>query len=354
MKFVELLEVPEGTTTADGPVRRYARFPLDPPFTLSPTGTVRVPGIPDAAGWQLVLERETPRFINAGQARLQSLGPSVFRVEMGAAVMWFRVVGAETPPLAWPVSLSDAIAAVAPGVAGLDVLADLLLERSHPLGTRLRGLPEQAVTNDDWTGELLLVEQEARLDLTWARGVVTSAVLRGLRGLDRPGGHALTHLVQGLELLAWSDEAPTVATLSTALDVLLANRLPWLATLRVHGLKPAVGDGLQRAWRQGRWRERVSTGCVLETPQPGPLVVKTPTRSDPVPERGFMQVGDGSPLCFVRLRHGVPELTVTRPSFTLGRTTRTRLTGSQSPWVVALKPGDTFVIDARSYTIDLA
>ncbi|MBL8921958.1 MAG: hypothetical protein JNJ54_24120 [Myxococcaceae bacterium] len=350
---VELLDFPEGTRTARGALQRYARFPLDDGFELSPTGTVRVPGVPDGAGWQLVLERATPRFIGGQQARLESLSPTVFRVQMGPLFVLFRVVSAQTPSLAWPAALDGQLGEVAPGVTGLDVLGDALLERQHPLGARLRGLAGQW-TEDEWMGELPLLEQDARLDLTLARGVAVSAAVRSLRGLDRVSAHVVTHLVQQVDLLAWSDEAPTKDSITAALDVLLARRLPWLATLRVHGLKPAVGDALERTWRQGRWSALVSRGCVLETPRPAPLVLKTSSRVDPVPDRGFMQVGEGSPLCFVRLRHATPELTIARPSFTLGTRTRSRSAALQSPWVVPLKPGDAFVIDERAYTIDLA
>lgn len=350
---VEWLDFPEGTSTAAGPLRRYARFPLEPAFVVSPTGTVRVPGVPEAAGWQLVLQRTTPRFINGGQARLESLSPTIFRVSMGAVSALFRVVPEQTPALTWPEALDAHLGSAAPGVSGLDVLADALLERQHPLGARLRSLPGEA-SDDEWMGELPLLVQDARLDFTLARGLAVAAVVRGLRGLDRLSAHVLTHLVQQVDLLAWSDEAPTKESITGALDALLTHRLPWLATLRVHGLKASVGEALERAWNRGRWSGKVALGCVLEAPRPGPLVLKTSTRTDPVPDRGFMQVGEGTPLCFVRLRHATPELTVARPAFTLGKTPRARSPAQQSPWVVPLKRGDTFVVDERTYTIDLA
>lgn len=356
MRVVELIDFPDGTLTGSGPARRYQRFPIGP-FVASPTGTLRIPAQAPNSGWQLVLENETPRFIGEMAARLRSLDDTgdstLFRVEMGEAVVLFRVVPEELPALAWPAELDDVITGVAPGVAGLDVLADALLERSHPLGERLRGLNHRW-TDADWSGELPLLEREARFDFGWSRGVATSAVLRTLRGLDRLGAHVSTHLVQTVELLTWSDEAPSLESLSSSLEALLRHRLPWLGVLRVHGLKPAVGDALQRAWRAGRWSARVSRDCHLETPRPAQLRLVTSARSDDVPERGFMQVGTGSPMSFVRLRHATPELTVARQTFTLNGSTRTRLAQAQGPWVIPLKPKDHFTIDERSYTIELA
>lgn len=351
---VDLLEVPEGATLANGVPTRFQRFPLDPPFIVSPTGVLRLPSMQEAQTWQMTLERETPRFIGGPGARLRSVEGNVFRVETGPAVTTFRVVTEETPRLDWPKALDEAIAAIAPGVAGLDVLADLLMERQHPLGERLRSLPDQRWSDEAWLGDLRHVEWEGRLDLSWARGVVTSAVVRTVRGIDLLSAHVLSHLLQRVDVIAWSDEVPTSEAMTTLLDGLLVHRLPWLATLTLHGLKPNVGDALVRLWRQGRWAALVTKGCTLETPRPAPLTLRTTTRSDAVPERGYMQVGEGTPLCFVRLRHAIPELTVTRPSFTLNGVARTRREGASGPWVVALKPGDTFTIDERTYTLDAA
>lgn len=349
-----MIDFPDGTLTDQGPARRYQRFPLGA-FVASPTGMLRIPAQVANSAWQLVLEHDTPRFIGELAARLRSLDDTndstLFRVEMGEAVVLFRVVPEELPALAWPTDLDDVITAVAPGVAGLDVLADALLERSHPLGERLRGL-EQRWTDADWSGELSMLEREGRFDFGWSRGVATSVVVRGLRGVDRIGAHVCTHLVQALDLLAWSDDAPGLELISSTLDVLLRHRLPWLGSLRVHGLKPSVGDSLQRAWRAGRWRARVNRDCQLETPKPTTLRLVTSTRSDDLPERGFMQVGDGSPMSFVRLRHATPELTVARQTFTLNGASRSRLAGTQGPWVVPLKAKDHFRIDDRSYTIE--
>ncbi|MER2562537.1 MAG: hypothetical protein ABTQ32_17565 [Myxococcaceae bacterium] len=354
MRVVELIDFPEGTLTEHGPARRYQRFPLGA-FVASPTGTLRIPAQTPNSGWQLVLEHDTPRFIGEFGARLRSLDDTndstLFRVEMGEAAVLFRVVPEALPALAWPSELDDVITAVAPGIAGLDVLADALLERSHPLGERLRGLGS-AWSDADWVGELPLLEREGRFDFGWSRGVATSIVVRGLRGLDRIGAHVCTHLVQTLELLAWNDEAPGLEFVSASLDQLLRHRLPWLGALKVHGLKPAVGDSLQRVWRAGRWSARVNRECQLETPKPTHLRLVTASRADDVPERGFMQVGEGSPMSFIRLRHATPELTVARQTFTLNGTARSRLAGAQGPWLVPLKPKDHFRIDDRSYTIE--
>ncbi|MBL8941192.1 MAG: hypothetical protein JNM69_41995 [Archangium sp.] len=354
MRVVELIDFPEGTLTAHGPARRYQRFPIGA-FVASPTGTLRVPGQVANSDWQLVLENETPRFIGELAARLRSLDDTgdstLFRVEMGEAIVLFRVVPEELPSLAWPAELDEVITAVAPGVAGLDVLADALLERSHPLGERLRGLKHRW-SDADWSGELPLFEREARFDFGWSRGVATSAVVRSQRGLDRLSAHVATHLVQTVDLLAWSDEAPGLELVSAMLESLLRHHLPWLATLRVHGLKPAVAAELQRVWRTGRWSALVNRDCRLETPKPTKLRLVTAARADDLPERGFMQVGDGSPMSFVRLRHTTPELTVARQTFTLNGSSRTRGAGAQGPWVVPLKAKDHFTIDDRSYTIE--
>ncbi len=132
MRVVELIDFPEGTLTENGPARRYQRFAVGA-FVASPTGTLRIPAQAPNSGWQLVLENDTPRFIGEMNARLRSLDEAgdstIFRVEMGEAVVLFRVVPDELPALAWPAELDDVITAVAPGVAGLDVLHD---SRLHP------------------------------------------------------------------------------------------------------------------------------------------------------------------------------------------------------------------------------
>ena len=351
---LDLLEIPDGATLASGGPTRLQRFPLDPPFIVSPTGVLRLPQMQEAQAWQMTLERETPRFIGGPGARLRSVEGDLFRVETGVDMTSFRVVTDETPRLDWPKALDEPIAAIAPGVAGLEVLADLLMERQHPLGERLRSLPDQRWSDAAWLGDLRHVEWEGRLDLSWTRGVVTGAVARTLRGLDLLSVHVLAHLLQRVDVIAWSDEVPTADAMAAVLDTLVVNRLPWLATLTVHGLKPSVGDVLQRLWRQGRWAASVTKGCSFETPRPVPLTLRTTTRTDAVPERGYMQVGDGSPLCFVRLRHATPELTVTRPTFTLNGVARTRRDGASGPWVVPLKRDDTFTVDERTYTLDAA
>lgn len=352
---LDLLDVPDGATLEGAKVPRYTRRPLAPPFTVSPTGALRLPQMTPAQGFQLGLEKDTPRFFPAPGVVLRALGERTFRAEVGPSAFTFRIVDDSVPPLRWPDALDAEVRALAPGTAGLEVLADALLERGHRLGERLRALPS-SLTNEDWEGDLRHLEAEGRADFTWSRGVVTHAVLRGLEGLDRLGAHVLTHLTQQLHLVAWRDEAPTVESMAAALDALFGPRLPWLGRLTVHGLKGPVGEGLQRLVRKGRWTDAVPDGCVVETPTTKALALRTASRVDAVPDKGFMQVGEGVPLCFVRRRHGVAELTVTRPSFELAGVVRARGggrgPGEGSPWVVALKPGDTFVVDGRTYTLD--
>ncbi len=350
---LDLLDVPDGARLSSGPPARFQRFPLDEPFSVGPMGLLRLASMEATQAWQLVLERETPRFIGSQGARLRSVEGSIFRVETGVDVTTFRVVTDETPRLAWPKTLDETISVVAPGVAGLDVLADLLMERAHPLGERLRGLPEPRWGDEAWLGDLRHLEWEGGFDFSWARGVVTSAVVRTLHGLDRLSAHVLSHLVQRVEVIDWTAKS-SLATASAILDGLLEHRLPWLGTLTVHGLKHPVGDELQRLWRKGRWAAQVTKGCVLETPRPVPLCLRTATRTDVVPERGYMQVGDGSPLCFVRYTQATVELSVPRATFTLNGVARTPRAGASGPWVVALRPKDTFTIDERTYTLDVA
>lgn len=350
---LDLLDFPDGARLSSGPPARFQRFPLDEPFSVGPTGRLRIATMEAAQAWQLVLERETPRFIGGQGARLRSVEGDIFRVETGLDVTTFRVVTDETPRLDWPKPLDEAISVVAPGVAGLDVLADLLMERAHPLGERLRDLPEPQWSDEAWLGDLRHLEWEGSYDLSWGRGVVTSAVVRTLQGLDRLSAHVLSHLVQRVEVIDWTSK-PSLATASAILDGLLEHRLPWLGTLTVHGLKHTVGDELQRLWRKGRWASQVTKGCVLETPRPVPLCLRTATRTDVVPERGYMQVGDGSPLCFVRYNDATVQLTVPRLNFTLNGVKRTPRVAATGPWVVVLKPKDTFTIDERTYTLDVA
>ncbi len=353
MMVLDLLDVPAGLRLASGRPARFQRFPLDEPFSVGPAGLLRMASLEPAQAWQVVLERETPRFIGGAGARLRSVEGSIFRVETGPDVTSFRVVSDDTPRLDWPKPLDGAISVVAPGVAGLDVLADLLMERAHPLGERMRDLPEPQWSDEAWMGDLRHLEWEGSYDLSWARGVVTSAVVRTLQGLDRLSAHVLSHLVQRVEVIDWTSK-PSLATASAILDGLLEHRLPWLGTLTVHGLKHTVGDELHRLWRKGRWASQVTKGCVLETPRPVPLFLRTATRTDVVPERGYMQVGDGSPLCFVRYNDSTVQLTVPRLNFTLNGVKRTPRVAAPGPWVVVLKPKDTFTIDERTYTLDVA
>ncbi len=356
MMVLDLLEVPDGARVGAGPAKRYQRFPLDPPFTVSRAGVLQLSSMTDAQRWSMVMDDGQPRFIGGDGARLRIEG-NLFRVETGGAVTTFRLVTDDTPRLDWQQTLDEAIstvsAGVAPGVAALDVLADVLMERQHALGERLRAMPAPRWSDEDWMGDLRQLEVEARVDFSWARGVATSAVTRMTGGLDRLSAHVLTHLLQHVELVAWTAK-PGLGGTTALLDAVLEHRLPWLGTLTVHGLKPSLGDELQRLWKKGRWATQVTKGCRLETPPRTPLWLRTATRADPVPERGYMQVGDGSPLCFVRLSHGTVELTATRETFTLNRVKRTVGRGTLGPWVVALKPGDTFTIDERTYTLDVA
>lgn len=346
MTSLDLLDFPPGARTEIGPVQRYARFPL--PFSVGPSGTVRLDGLSEAQSWRVELTRGTPRFVG-DEARLRSDG-AVFRVYGATASVAFRLVADDAPQLRWPEALSAELARVAPGTAGLDVLADLLLERGHALGARLRGLTGH-VLDADWLGDLASLEQSGRLDLEWARGVATGVVLRGLDGLDRVSAHVLTHLAQRVELVAWSTEAPDVERVTGALEALLAGGLPWLSTLVVHGLKASVGASLSRTWKKGRWAKQVAEGCSIVVPDVQRLVLVAGDRRDEVPARGFMQVGGEAPLCFVRQRQSVAELTVARPGFLLSGSARTRADDLAGPWVVALKPGDSFTIDGREWTV---
>jgi hypothetical protein len=350
--MLELIDFPSGTQGATGPVSRYQRLAL--PCAATPSGELRVPHQAPDSGWRLVLEHETPRFVGDAAARLTALdstSTAVFQVQMGADTILFRVVEPATPALRWPLEL-DALASPAPTNAdALEVLADALLERGHPLGARLRGLDG---ADSAWLGELPLLVAAAKLDLSLSRGLATGLVVRGLAGLDRFGAHVVTHLARRVELIAWSDESLTAEGATAALDQLLAHGLPWLAELHVHGLREKVGHALKKAWRAGRWSGRVSPACSLETPPPARLVLRSGARADEVPERGFMQVGDGPPLCFVRLRQGLPELTVTREAFLLNSEVRRRGPGQAGPWVTPLRPGDRFEIDGRAAIIDVA
>jgi hypothetical protein len=349
MMVVDLLDVPVVATTATGPVTRYQRLPLEPEFSVSTSGTIRIPGLAADAEWRMVLEHGVPRFVGGPEVRLRALTDSVFEVVMGAHRLTFRVVPDDTPRLDWRIELDEVVRAVAPGAAGLDVLADVLLERQHPLGERLRGLPSQRFGEEAWLGDLLLGVQAGRLDLSWERGMVTRVISRGLEIAETIGLHVLTHLVQSIEVVAWEDASAAAAR--RCVDRLTAHSLPWLGSLTFHGLERSAGHELRRTWSGGRWREKVPKGGQLRVPQAGSLTVRTPSRVDPVPERGFMHVGEGSPLCFVRWRGAVVELTVARPEFSLNGQRRAR-PSERSPWLVALRPGDVFVVDERPYQLE--
>lgn len=346
---VDLLDVPPVATTATGPVCRYQRLPLEPEFSVSTSGTIRIPGLAAESEWRMVLERGVPRFIGGPEVRLRALTDSVFEVVMGAHRLTFRVVPDDTPRLDWRIELDEVVRTLAPGAAGLDVLADVLLERQHPLGERLRGLPSQRFGEEAWLGDLLLGVNAGRIDLSWERGMVTRVISRGLDSAETIGLHVLTHLAQSIEVVAWEDAS--VAAAQRCVDRLTAHSLPWLASLTFRGLESGPGHELRRTWRDGRWREKVPSGCQLQVPKPAALIVRTPSRAEPVPERGFMQVGDGSPLCFVRWRGAIAELTVARPEFSLNGLTRSR-PSERSPWLVALRPGDVFVVDERRYQLE--
>lgn len=345
MKIVELIDAPDGTTTEHGLARRYQRFETER-FVASPSGTLRLHNQSPDTNWTLDLSHEPPRFEGEPRARLFNLNPSIFRVDMSGPSVIVRVVSPQTPSLAWPSELDEAISRVAAGPSGLDVLADTLLEHGHPLGERLRGLGNDA----DWLGELPVLELDARFDFAWTRGVALSAVARGVSDLERLSAHVATHLVQRLDVIAWTDELPTVELIVSKLESLLKHRLPWLGSLRIHGLPPTVGSALKRSFRT----DRASHGCTLETPRFEQLSLVTDSRSDRVPDRGFMQVGNGSPMSFVRLRHSVLELTVARSSFVLNGLTRSRITGARGPWVLPLTMNDQFTVDDRSYAVAAA
>lgn len=343
---LELLEAPADATCADGPLGAYRRFPFESEFSVSRTGTVRLRALDEGAGWRLVLERGVPRFIGAGGARLRALTDSIFEVTAGAASVRFRVVPEETPPLAWPTALDGLVTRVTPGDAGLDVLADVLLERRHPLGDRLRGLPT-GFTDDLWQGDLPLLEADGVLDLRWSRGVVSSAIVRGTEGLDHFAAHLLTHLVQAVEVVLWEDASSEAA--QALLERLSKPGLPWLSTLTVHGAGKARG-ALQRAWKSGWWKHRFPDGCALVTPAPEAVGLRHDTQVESIAPLRPVPLDEGTPPSFVRLRGATPVLTVNRERLLLNGLERRRPSPLR-PWSIPLRVGDAFTLDAVEFQL---
>ncbi len=340
MEF-ELIEVPAGSTTEHGPLTIYQRFPLDEAFAVSRTGTVRLPELPQGTAWRLVLERGVPRFIGEAGARLRSLTDSIFEATMGPLRLRFRVVPSETPRLAWSGDLDALIARVTPGSAGLDVLADVLLEQRHPLGERLRGLPT-GFSDDLWQGDLPLFEADGVLDLKWSRGVVTEAIVRSSEAIERLPAHVLGHLVQSLELVLWEDGSNEAA--HRAIDRLAERGLPWLSRLTLHGT--SAGGELSRSWRRRRWRDRFPENCELVARSDSPGVLRASSGQHPIPREGTLTL----PAGFVRHRGQVPVLTVNHETLMLNGVVRRR-PSPQRPWLIPLRRGDLFTLESTEYAL---
>jgi hypothetical protein len=201
--------------------------------------------------------------------------------------------------------------------------------------------------------------EHAQLDATWTRRMVARAVVRGLSSVELLSAQAVTHLVQEVTLVAWGETAVLEGQAIATVDALLSNRLPWLGQLRVHGLARKVGEAVQRAWREGRWRGHVASGCSLDTPRPASLVLVSDTGEVPLVDRTVIPVGVASgaswstPGSSVRLRHHTAELTVADAGFELNGVRRGRgpLEARLGPWVVPLVPGDRFELGHTRWTL---
>lgn len=357
MTCVELLDWPEGATLDGRAPVRFERVRLDSPFVFGGAGRLRVPGVEDE--WFARID-EVGSFRESGAFHRVMLGPNLFRCLFGARSVVVAVVEEATPSLRWPVELDAVISSTAPGDAGFDVLADALLERGHPLGARLRGLGEDSSPEDDpWVGALPFLVEHAQLDTTWTRRMVARAVVRGLPSVELLSAQAVTHLVQEVTLVAWGETAVLEGHAIATVDALLLNRLPWLGQLRVHGLARKVGEAVQRAWREGRWRGHVASGCSLDTPRPASLVLVSDAGEVPLVDRTVIPVGVASgaswstPGSSVRLRHHTAELTVADAGFELNGVRRGRgpLEARLGPWVVPLVPGDRFELGHTRWTL---
>lgn len=357
MTCVELLDWPEGSLLDGRAPVRFERVRLDEPFVFGGQGRLRVAGMEPPLFGRI---EPSGAFRGGGIMHRVVLSETVSRCLLGPRAVVLAVVDETRPSLRWPAELSSLVGAMTPGPTGFDVLADALLERSHPLGARLRGLDEPDAGDSTWQGELPTRTEHAQVDLRWERGFVSSAVLRGLSALDLFSAQAVTHLVQALELVTWGDAALLEPAATATVDALTQHGLPWLGKLVVHGASKRVAEALQRTWAKGRWATRVARGCVLETPRLDALTLVGPRGAQPLMERGVVSVDDAAaanwatPVSTVRMRQHTAELTVLVEAFELNGVHRGRgpLEARLGPWVVPLKPHDTFELAGQRWSLE--
>jgi hypothetical protein len=201
VKVVELLDVPQGVTAAGAQVGRYQRLSLEAPVIFEVRQATVDFG--DRHWLELSWVEDEPHFAHTLATRTRPTGPSTFETSFASGpVLTFRIVDERAPAARWPSELDALVAGTTPGPNGLEVLGDKLLEQHHPLGMRLRQLPDSPHDDAQWLADLPVIEREGRIDLTWANGVASAVVVRQLNDPGLLALHVLTHLVEHVELIA--------------------------------------------------------------------------------------------------------------------------------------------------------
>jgi hypothetical protein len=360
MSLLELLELPEGTTLADGaPARPFARLPFSGRVRIgSGDGALRVPGLrPEAYA-----ELESAREPHCGEEARVHVNGSVVRLELarssGAepAFVVFRVVDAHAPRVTWPrTAKSRLLEGAAPGSETLAVLGDALLEEGEPLGQRLAGLLASASDETHWLAQLGPLVELGAADVGWSRGVAESLTLRGeaLAVLPALSILALTHLVQRLDLVPWPVASFDAAEALKRLD---PGALPWLTTLRVHHLEPSAAKALERTVKRDPTLEAVAPRLAqCGAGSATALVLAGDGERRRLGEQALV-VGaarEGRLVSTVRLWGRVPVLlTGTKVLVLNGRARQRPL--DRSAWAVAVKEGDVFALDGVEYVLEPA
>ncbi len=250
MKWLELLQVPSGARDGRGaPLSVYQRIPLPQ------TGLDVARAGPDIILPTLAPEQACVVGERNGIVAFLSAGPQLGSVSDGFLHLWAgdgpftaRVVTTDTVLPGWPELLCCAAVENSPATASsLDVLADALLEADHPLGSYMRGLEPGSAPERKWLLHLAQRVDRGNLELTFDRGLIRSAVLRGRTPcFDALAKNALFHLVREVDLICAANEA------LVSLQELSAARLPWLERLTVHHSTKAQQKQIER--EQKRWK----------------------------------------------------------------------------------------------------
>jgi len=349
VKVVELLDVPQGVTAAGCQVGRYQRLTLEAPVIFEVRQATVDFG--DRHRLELSWVEDEPHFAHTLATRTRPTGPGTFETTFASGpVLTFRVVDAQAPAARWPSELDGLVAGTTPGPHGLEVLGDRLLEQHHPLGARVRQLPDSPHDEAHWLADLPTFEREGRVDLTWVNGMASAVVVRHLNDPGLFSLHVLTHLVEHVELITHGRLATDASALEALVAALKPATLPWLRRLTVHWLA-ASAQGAVKALRRRMdvvlsSPERVGLSHQGQTQPLAPgqsLTVGSPPKAS----GGF----DGPTRCFVRFLNRTPTLSVATRRLELNGKVRERDPLAGGVWLIPLKVADRFAIDGQAWEL---